>query len=302
MISVALCTHKRPPLLEKCLESLYRQSLNQPVEISVVDNDSNGTARGIVECFAGRENVAGVTIMYDLEPEQNIALARNRAVSHCKGEYIAFIDDDEIAHEEWLKHLHRTMVETGSDVVCGPVIPVFPPSFPVWARNKLLFSTTTRATAKSISGYNCATNNSLVRREVLFKRKGPFDPALGRTGSEDTDFFTWLDETHEVKLCWCNEAVVYETQELERSTFSWHMQREYGSGWTFARILCKTLGKLKAFFSILTLIIGGTLRASGQAFLNIHNPRAATLYMLKKICGHVGKLGYFFGRPLERYK
>ena len=42
---------------------------------------------------------------YAVEPERNIALARNRALSLARGEKLAFIDDDEMASPFWLSTL-----------------------------------------------------------------------------------------------------------------------------------------------------------------------------------------------------
>ena len=66
-------------------EGLFQYSL------AIVDNDVCESARHVVES-AARES--SVSVLYYVEPEQNIALARNRVVEQAVGDLLAFIDDD----------------------------------------------------------------------------------------------------------------------------------------------------------------------------------------------------------------
>src|SRR2546423_5339723 len=93
-ISVCVCTFKRPKLLHQLLCKLREQETRSfSYSITVVDNDAAGSAEKIVQQLRSR---CGVTLIYHLEPEQNIALARNKAIVASTGDLIAFIDDDEL--------------------------------------------------------------------------------------------------------------------------------------------------------------------------------------------------------------
>src|ERR1051325_8420557 len=67
-----------------------------------------------------------------VEPRQNIALARNMAVANAKGDFIAFIDDDELPGGEWLLTLFSAYQQYGVDGVLGPVKPRFDEPPPKW--------------------------------------------------------------------------------------------------------------------------------------------------------------------------
>ena len=54
-----------------------------------------------------------MVISYDVEPEQNIALARNRAIGNASGEYVALIDDDEFPDKQWLLTLYEAIDRYG---------------------------------------------------------------------------------------------------------------------------------------------------------------------------------------------
>src|SRR5256885_668732 len=119
-ISVCICTYKRPMLLQRLLEELGRQRTEQRFTYGVVvaDNDRQQSAEPVVRAFATH---SAVLVEYCVEPRQNIALTRNKALELAHGEFVAFIDDDEFPTEGWLLTLFKTCNQYGVDGVLGPV-------------------------------------------------------------------------------------------------------------------------------------------------------------------------------------
>jgi hypothetical protein len=78
-IDVCVATYKRPQLLARLLESLINQETagEFTYRIIVADNDADGSAAPIVERFRAR----GPEILYAIEPEQSVSLARNKSIS-----------------------------------------------------------------------------------------------------------------------------------------------------------------------------------------------------------------------------
>ena len=93
-VTVCICTFRRPTLLKRLLEKLQTQITNDQFtfSITVCDNDAEQSAASVVS--AAREN-SGIEIICCCEPRKNIALARNKALKHVRGDLVAFIDDDE---------------------------------------------------------------------------------------------------------------------------------------------------------------------------------------------------------------
>src|SRR5262245_32554524 len=143
-ICVCICTYKRPQLLGQLLAKLLDQVTLELFNYSivVVDNDKLQSAQQTVESFARQSQIS---LSYYVELEQNIALARNMAVSHATGDFVAFIDDDESPIDEWLLRMYRTLVEYTADGVFGPVIPIFAVQPPQWMVRAELFERPTYA-------------------------------------------------------------------------------------------------------------------------------------------------------------
>ncbi len=130
-ISVCICTYKRPELLRRLLSELEEQQTGGLFDYSIVivDNDMSESARQTVESYAQQSKSS---VRYYVEPEQNIALARNKAIENAHGKYIAFIDDDEFPSDTWLLNLYNafnTYQPNGG--ILGPVIPYYPEGTPV---------------------------------------------------------------------------------------------------------------------------------------------------------------------------
>ncbi len=206
-ISVCVCTFRRAELLRRVLSALDDQNTAGlfTYSIVVVDNDASRSGQAAVEAFVPRHATG---VIYYVQPEQNIALARNMAVAQATGEYLAFIDDDELPPAAWLATLFRARCRYGSDGVLGPVKPLFEENPPGWVVKGRFYDRPSYPTGLMIDGKKGRTGNVLLKREVLVAAGSePFRREL-RTG-EDQDFFSRMIELG-YRFVWCHEAVAYE--------------------------------------------------------------------------------------------
>jgi glycosyltransferase involved in cell wall biosynthesis len=171
-----------------------------------VDNDHAQSAKQVVEEFVVASPIRAV---YCVEPEQNIARARNKTVENATGDYIAFIDDDEYPASNWLMNLLKTCREHRADGVLGPVKAHFEEPPPQWAPRGKFFDRPTHKTGYRIPAREARTGNVLFDRRIVEGVKEPFRPEFG-TGGEDVDFFTRMMGQGKV-FVWCNEAPVFES-------------------------------------------------------------------------------------------
>jgi len=277
-ITVCICTFKRPELLGQILESVAKQETNGLFTYSVVisDNDRAESARSTVENFRSR---SGMEVTYAVEPEQNIALARNRALANARGEYVALIDDDEFPVSDWLLKLLASCNEHKSAGVLAPVLPKFEKPQPSWFVKGRFYCRPEHSTGTVMHWTETRTGNVLLRRSILAGLAEPFRRQFG-SGSEDTDFFQRMQAAGHI-FTWCNEAPVYEVVPADRCTRKYMLRRALLRGQS-KRHTATFSGIAKSFVAAVVYALGMPIfLLIGQHLFIRH---------LISLCDHVGKL------------
>ena len=105
-VSVIIPTYKRSDTLSRAIKSVARQTYKN-IEILVVDDNEPGDeySKSVAELISSLnlENLHLVT----QERHINGAAARNAGIRHARGEYIAFLDDDDL----WMPNKIELQVE-----------------------------------------------------------------------------------------------------------------------------------------------------------------------------------------------
>lgn len=293
-ISVCICTFKRPKLLTRLLRQLQNQITDHifTYSVVVVDNDHSESAKKIVTSFKDRSLVS---IDYYNEPEQNIALARNKATENAKGNLVAFIDDDEIPVNNWLYNLYKIYNKYKADGVLGPVKPHFEIEPPQWIlKGKILERNSFETGTILRSHRHMRTGNVLLSRRIFEDKGSLFDPRYGRTGGEDSDFFKRMIERG-CTFVWCNEAYVYEMVPPERFRRTYFLNRALLRG--------AVSSKRDAFNiqSMLKSVVAITLYTSSLPFFLIICRHLFMKYLIKD-CNHIGRLLALCGIEIVREK
>jgi len=99
LVSIALCVYNGEKFLREQLDSLVGQSYPN-LEIIAVDDCSKDTSKSILKVYADKYPFLRV-----IENEVNLGYVKNfeKAISLCKGEYIALSDQDDIWHPDKIK-------------------------------------------------------------------------------------------------------------------------------------------------------------------------------------------------------
>ncbi|MGH9325180.1 MAG: glycosyltransferase family 2 protein [Terriglobia bacterium] len=205
-ICVCVCTYKRPFDLKRLLEELRDQETGGLFTFSIVvaDNDRLRSGESVVAEFGAS---APVEVRYCVEPEQNISLARNKAIENANGEFVVFIDDDEFPSERWLQTLFEACLQYGVDGVLGPVKPYFEENAPQWVVKGKFYDRATYPTGFVIDWTKGRTGNVLLSKRIFAGLDQPFSREFHRAG--DQDFFRRMIERGYVFI-WSNEAVAFE--------------------------------------------------------------------------------------------
>ncbi len=116
-VSVVVATYRRDAELEKALNSLTFQSYSN-IEIVLVDDNGNvewnKKVSAIVEKF--KSNYSNILLNYIVNnPNQGSAKTRNIGIEAATGEYITFLDDDDIYLKDKVKKQVEFMECNGYD-------------------------------------------------------------------------------------------------------------------------------------------------------------------------------------------
>ncbi len=278
-ISVCVCTYKRPEPLLQLLEALAQQETDELFSYSIVvaDNDSSRSAEATVDSFVQQ---TGLEIHYCMQPEQSISLARNTAIANAMGEFIAFVDDDELPIRRWLVTLFRALQAYPADGVLGPVKPRFAKRPPEWIVKGRFYDRPTYATGFIIDWKKGRTGNVLLKRAILGPAEQVFRKEF-RTG-EDQDLFRRLIAKGHI-FVWCNEALAYEVVPPMRWKRSVMLRRALLRGSSTAEH--PTTGAR----DILSSIAAVPLYAMALPFAFFLGQDKFML-LLVKLCDHLGRL------------
>jgi glycosyltransferase involved in cell wall biosynthesis len=111
-------TLRRPESLARAVRSVFGQTGAPGMELVVVDNSPEGSARAGVEAL---RQEAPFPLVFVHEPRPGVATARNSGLASASGALIAFLDDDEEAPPEWLAELVAVHLEHAADVTFGAI-------------------------------------------------------------------------------------------------------------------------------------------------------------------------------------
>jgi len=257
-ISVLICTYKRRDLLDGCLKSLVEDSQDLPDEIIIVDGEE-GQIGDIVSKWQRR--FAPIILV----PTKNINLAasRNKGLSFCSGEVIAFSDDDIKVSSDWvkkIKELHKRYPEIAA--IGGKV-----ESLSRRFRDKIADLVIFPVPKKSQRVETLAGANISYKKKII-KEVGYFDEELFR--GEDVDY-NWRLLKKGGQIYYDPELLVYHRHRNSWKGLFWQLFM-YGRAYYLVRkkwedIYCvypRKLNTLKDWLKVIYFFSG----ALYQAFLD----------------------------------
>jgi GT2 family glycosyltransferase len=150
-------------------------------EVLVVDDGSCDATPRVLEQWARRHPSRLRAFRQD---NAGPARARNRGALEAGGLFLAFIDDDCLAEQSWLRRLHRALEETGAAAVGGGVVNRDDTWVGRYINREHVIDHVALpgGTVKEL-----ITCNAGVRADI-FSGLGGFDEAIRVAGGEDTEF------------------------------------------------------------------------------------------------------------------
>lgn len=111
MISIIIAAHNSGAYISNCIESLLNQSYND-FEILVINDHSSDNTVNIINDWSQKYSfIKG----FDSDGV-GVSAARNTGIRLSKGEYITFVDSDDIVHPDMLSVLHNMCIREEADI------------------------------------------------------------------------------------------------------------------------------------------------------------------------------------------
>lgn len=109
-VSVVIPTYNRATTVPRAIESVLAQTVTDLEVIVVDDGSSDDTGKVLGQMFGDR-------IRYYPQVNQGASVARNRGVEQARGEWIAFLDSDDLWEKEKLEWQFKALEQFGPQ--CG---------------------------------------------------------------------------------------------------------------------------------------------------------------------------------------
>jgi glycosyltransferase involved in cell wall biosynthesis len=202
-VSVVIPTFNRPTLLEEAVQSVLAQT-SPALEIIIVDDGSRAEYRPRIRALA---DLGSQVVIYSFASNRGVSSARNFGLEKAKGDYILFLDDDDLIHPHMLESslavfgqnsavdvvtcLSRAFVDkssSGSSLKfdCSKsYIELLRATYPF---NHPDFTKLQRITLSSLMHFTLVINSCLVKKDCIKNVRFPEDLMAG----EDTYFWMML--------------------------------------------------------------------------------------------------------------
>ena len=106
MISVIIPVYKAEAFLAECIDSVLGQTFSD-LELILVDDGSPDNCAAICREYVERDS----RVRFLQQENQGQAAARNHALAIAQGQWICFVDSDDVIHPQYLELLYNAAVE-----------------------------------------------------------------------------------------------------------------------------------------------------------------------------------------------
>lgn len=112
LVSVIVPVYNAEEYLAQCIENILQQTYKN-IEIIVVDDGSSDSSAEIAERYA---------VKLIRQENLGVSVARNKGIEAALGQFLHFMDVDDLINIEFYQKLVSAVVDTGVDIACSEMI------------------------------------------------------------------------------------------------------------------------------------------------------------------------------------
>jgi glycosyltransferase involved in cell wall biosynthesis len=235
-VSVVVCTYamERYDAFSETVESVLAQTYD-PLEVVLVVDGNEAVFERVREDFCDVDAV----VCHNNDENRGISYSRTKGAELASGEVVAMIDDDAVAHEDWIENLVAVYEETDAVAVGGDVRPDWqtekPDFFP--AEFYWLVGCVEPGFADHMEEVRNTYGSNISFRRDAFLEAGGYDTHTGRRGDKHI-------QAHEAPVCirirdltgkgviYTDDAVVEHKLFDYRGDFGWLVARSFWQGYS----------------------------------------------------------------------
>lgn len=202
-VSAVIVTYNRGDYITDTLSSLATQTLPAAMwELLVVNNNSTDNTESVVERFASRNPEINVRLVN--EARQGVSHARSRGVTESWGEYIVYVDDDEVVNDRFLQEYYDFFESHPAvGAAGGRIVPMFMGVRPRWmspfTERPIIGNIDFGKKPRPFPAGRFFGGGNMGIRRAMFDKYGLFNASLGRVGrglmgGEEKDFYMRMKE------------------------------------------------------------------------------------------------------------
>ena len=114
ILSIIIPLYNCEKYIKQCLDTIFRQEMNESeFEVIVIDDGSKDSGYSLASEYAKRQQ----NILVVKQENQGVACARNNALEKATGDYVTFVDADDMLVFGSLSTLIKIAVENKADIV-----------------------------------------------------------------------------------------------------------------------------------------------------------------------------------------
>ena len=222
LVSVVVPCFNASAFIRSTIESVLAQT-HTALELLVVDDKSTDDSAAIVEAIGERD--PRVVLIQMPRNAGAPAAPRNAGVAAARGEWIAFLDADDLWHPRKLELQMRALAEHGA-ALCSTQMKDFREERDIARVEPPASVRVERVTLRQLLlKYRTPTSSIVVRRELM--RAHPFNEDLSYKAREDTDCFIQLHEHIPYSIKLAHPLVYYRQQAAQISGNKGKMVRRH---------------------------------------------------------------------------
>ncbi|WP_129690865.1 bifunctional glycosyltransferase/CDP-glycerol:glycerophosphate glycerophosphotransferase [Gottfriedia acidiceleris] len=181
-LSVIVINYNKEKYIEACIESIKKTTLND-IQLIVVDDGSTDQSKEIAQNMVGKYKDG----LFISQSNSGPSAARNKGLEYAKGEYVAFLDGDDLATTKGYETLYNLAKKNNADIGIGDILCFN--DMRTWRLSymKKIFKKN-MPKVRSLKNnpelhYTPSASNKIFKRELLIRENIKFDESL-RVGED----------------------------------------------------------------------------------------------------------------------